>query len=93
MPTIKSAKKRMVQDEKRRQVNVARKSALKTALKKVISALASKASADEVTALMREAESKIARAKRKVLHSNTASRKIGRLAKNVAKYTKEAAQK
>ncbi len=88
MPVIKSAKKRALQNEKRRQINVARKSTLKTAVKKVLAAIANKEDQAEVKALMREAETKLARAKHKVLHVNTADRKIGRLAKRVAEYIK-----
>lgn len=90
MPNIKSAKKRVLQHEKRHEINVSRKSAVKTAIKKVLNAIASGQDADQVTVFMREAEAKIARAKRKVLHVNTAARKIGRLAKRVAAYNKSA---
>jgi small subunit ribosomal protein S20 len=90
MPNIKSAKKRMVQNEKRRQRNVARNTAVKTAMKKVLIAIEDKNDPSKVKDLLREAEAKIARAKRKVYHPNTAARKISRLAKRVADYTKEA---
>ena len=84
MPNIKSAKKRVLQTAKRQLRNQARKSSIKTAIKKVVSAIENN---DIATArkLFIEAESKLAQAKGKgVLHRNTAARKISRLAKKVA---------
>ncbi|MBM3887089.1 30S ribosomal protein S20 [Candidatus Dependentiae bacterium] len=83
MANKKSAKKRALTNEKSRMRNVARRSDIKTASKKVLVALA----ASDITGaqtLLREAESKIARAKGKgVLKANTAARKISLLAKKV----------
>jgi len=90
MPNIKSAKKRVLQTEKRQLRNQARKSSIKTTVKKVMAALESN---DLTTAkkLFVEAESKIAQAKTKgVLHRNTAARKISRLAQKVAAAAKAA---
>ena len=85
MPNIKSAKKREKQTIKRRQKNLNRTSAIKTATRKVIDALASGQSVEETKKLLRDVEAKLARAKSKrVFHANTAARKIGRLAKKVA---------
>ena len=85
MPNIKSAKKRAKQSEVRRQRNVARKSSIKTAVKKVMTALEASSDIEETKKLLREAEAQIERAKNKgVLHANTASRKISRLAKKVS---------
>lgn len=84
MANIKSAKKRAITNEIRRERNVQRRSDVKTAVKKVLSALASN---DLVLAqeLLKDAESKIARARGKgVLKSNTASRKISGIARKVA---------
>lgn len=84
MPNIKSAKKRVLQSEKKRVRNVARKSSLKTAIKKVLIALES-SDVEAAKALLRDAEAQLARAKGKgVLHRNTAQRKISRLAKQVS---------
>jgi small subunit ribosomal protein S20 len=84
MANIKSAKKRAIQSETRRQRNIARKSAVKTAIKKVITALQNN-EIDLAKDLLRQAESKLARAKGKgVMHANTAARKISRLAKKVS---------
>lgn len=90
MPIIKSAKKRALQNEKRRLINLARKTAVKTCVKKVLTAMENQAAADIVAQLFRDAESKISRAKKKVYHSNTAARKVSRLAKRVAEYSKAA---
>ena len=84
MPNIKSAKKRVLQTAKRQLRNQARKSSLKTAIKKVVAAIELNDLASSKTLLV-AAESKIARAKGKgLLHPNTAARKISRLAKKVA---------
>ena len=84
MPNIKSAKKRVLQTEKRQLRNQARRSSLKTAVKKVIAAIELN-DAVASKALLVAAESKIARAKGKgLLHRNTAARKISKLAKKVA---------
>ncbi|MDP3889386.1 MAG: 30S ribosomal protein S20 [bacterium] len=79
-----SAEKRTKQAEKRRLNNLARKTAIKTAIKKVLLALEGN-NIDQAKELLRDAQSKISRAKTKgVLHRNTAARKIGRLAKKIA---------
>lgn len=91
MPNIKSAKKRVLQTAKRQLNNQARKSAIKTAIKKVLTALENN-ELETVKALFIDAESKIARAKGKgVFHRNTAARKISNLSKKVAAATTTAA--
>ena len=90
MANIKSSKKRVLQTAKRQLRNQARKSSIKTAIKKVVLAVDS---ADVMTAkeLLVAAESKIARAKSKgLMHRNTAARKISKLAKKVAAATRTA---
>lgn len=83
MANKKSTKKRTLTNEASRMRNVARRSDLKSASKKVLVAIA----ANDIEAakmLLRAAEAKIARAKGKgVLKANTASRKISALAKQV----------
>lgn len=75
MANIKSAKKRVVTNERRRQRNVAVKSRLKTNLKNTLTALESKDSA-LVKSLLPEALSEIDRAASKgVIHPNSAARK------------------
>lgn len=84
MPNIASAKKRAKQAIVRNERNVARKSAIKTALKKVLVALDLK-DIEAAKKHLRDAESQVARAKGKgVIHRNTAARTIGRLATRVA---------
>ena len=84
MANLKASKKSTKTSENNRVENVARRSALKTAIKKVEEALKLKDTA-QVQDLMRTAESVIARAKGKgVLKAHTASRKVSKLAKKVA---------
>ena len=84
MANLKASKKSTKTSEKNRVENVARRSALKTAMRKVEEALKSNDTA-QANDLMRTAESVIARAKGKgVLKAHTASRKISKLAKKVA---------
>lgn len=88
---LSSAEKRNKQAEKRRDRNVARKSAIKTAIKKVHSALEAN---DVMTAkeLLRDVQAQLSRARGKgTLHRNTAARKMSRLAKRVAQVEKPAA--
>jgi small subunit ribosomal protein S20 len=85
MANIKSAKKKAQQDIKRTKVNLARKTAVKTAIKKVVTALENNASETQITELFNVAQAHIARAKNKgLLHRNTAARKISRLAQRIA---------
>ncbi len=88
MANIKSAKKRAKQNEVRQLKNVSRRSDIKSACRKVLEALEKK-DIDNAKSFLRDAESKISRAKgKKLLKKNTASRKVGRLAKKVAKASK-----
>lgn len=84
MPNTKSAKKRVRQNEKRREANRAAKSAMKTAVKK-----AKTNTGDE--AVVKTAISTISRtSKRGVVHPKKASRLISRLQKQVNKAAKSA---
>jgi small subunit ribosomal protein S20 len=90
MPNIKSSKKRVLQTAKKSLRNQARRSSVKTAVKKVVVALELN-DADNAKALLVLAESKIASAKGKgLMHRKTAARKISRLAKKVAAATRTA---
>jgi small subunit ribosomal protein S20 len=90
MANIKSAKKQARQAAVKQQINLARKTAVKTAVKKVLTALAANSDASKIKELLKDAESKISRARGKhLLHGNTAARKIGRLAHKVAQATKK----
>lgn len=85
MANLKSSKKRARQTEVRRTRNLKRKSAIKTAIRKVHEALQRGESAEITQGLLRDVEVQLARAKgKRVLHRNTAARKMSRLAKKVA---------
>ena len=89
MANIKSAKKRTLTNEIKRQKNVARRSDIKTVIKKVLAALEEK-NVDSAKKLLKEAESKIARAAGKgVFKKNAASHKISLMAKKVATLAKQ----
>ena len=75
MAKIKSAKKRNITNEKRRQRNVAVKSRMKTLVKQAADAIESKDAA-KIKAALPEALSEIDRAASKgVIHRNSAARK------------------
>lgn len=94
MANTKSAKKAMKQNEKSRIRNLARRSAIKTSVKKTVTAIEKKQDKDLVLSLLKDLESKLARAKSKgVMHANTASRKLSRLTKRFNKAFTEAAAK
>ncbi len=85
MPNIASAKKRTRTTAKRTAINHARKSRVRTFTRKVEEALAS-GDAAAATAALKAAEPEIMRGVSKgVIHKNTGSRKVSRLAKRVAK--------
>ena len=91
MPNIKSSKKRVLQAEKRRVRNYARKSDIKTAVKKVLDAVANN-DTTSVKDLLSSAQAKLARAQGKGLfHRNTVARKMSRLAKKVKEMNAPAA--
>ena len=84
MANHKSSKKRVIVTEKKNAVNNSRRSAVKTATKKVLIAVESgdKAAA---TVAARNAESRIMKSAGKVMPKKRAARKISRLTKRVAK--------
>ena len=86
MANTKSAKKNIRKSNRRYEINLARRSEVKTVVKKILSAIANGENVQAVKDLMRTAESEIAKAKNKIYHVNTAARKIDRLAKRVAQY-------
>ncbi len=90
MANIKSAQKQARQNIVKRKKNLARRTSIKTALKKVLTAL--ETNMDQAREFFKDAEAKLARAKNKgVLHARTASRKISRLAKRLSAKAKSAA--
>jgi small subunit ribosomal protein S20 len=83
MANIKSAQKQARQNIVRRQRNLARRTAIKTAIRKVLEAL--ETDPKKAQEFFVDAESKLARAKGKgVINARAASRKISRLAKRLA---------
>ncbi len=85
MAQHKSAKKRILTNAKKRTRNQAYISGVRTAVKKVRTAV-EKGTAAEVTGLFEAAQSLLHKAaSRGLIHRNTASRKVARLAALVAK--------
>ena len=83
MANIKSAKKRILQTERKSEVNRGRRSDMRTQVKLVEKAIES---GDVVAAkeALKTAEPKLMRSAQKhLLHRNTASRKISRLSKKI----------
>ncbi len=85
MPNIKSAKKRVEVTERNRSRNVALKSSIKTAVRRVYEAIKA-ADIEKIKTALSKAYSTIDKAVSKgVLHRNTAARKKSRLTRHVAK--------
>ena len=83
MANTLQAKKRVRRNAKREVINKARRSRIRTFVKKVELALES-GNADEAKVALREAQPELMRGVTKgVLHKKTASRKVSRLAKRV----------
>ncbi len=85
MANTSSAKKAARQNQKRRFKNLSRKTSIKSAIRRVYDALeADTFDAAKTQELLGDVAAKLARAKSKnVIHANTASRKLSRLAKKV----------
>lgn len=84
MANTKSAKKAARQTVRRTAVNKARRSHMRSSVRKVEEAIAS-GNKDAAQAALKEAEPVMARTAQKgMLHRKTASRKVSRLAKRVA---------
>tara|TARA_B110000444_G_C18486615_1_gene431614 strand:+ start:298 stop:579 length:282 start_codon:yes stop_codon:yes gene_type:complete len=83
MANIKSAKKRILQTERKSEVNRGRRSDMRTQVKLVENAIESGDAAAAKEAL-KTAEPKLMRsAQKNLLHRNTASRKLSRLLKKI----------
>lgn len=90
MPHHASALKRLRRDDKRQLINHARLSRIRTFVKKVETSVAKSFSKDHVLEAFRNAQSELMRGVTKgILHRNTASRKIGRLAQKIKKAQQE----
>lgn len=83
MANIKSAKKRILVNRTKAARNKAVKSAVKTSIKKVESAITSGDKAAAATALSETTKAMNMAASKGVYHQNTVSRKIARLSKAV----------
>lgn len=87
MANSPQARKRIRQNEKRAAVNGARKSRIRTFIRKVEEAIAS-GDGDAAKEALRAAQPEIIRGANKgVLHKNTAARKVSRLAARVKTMT------
>ena len=88
MANTPQAQKRARQNEKRYAVNKARRSRIRTALRKVEEAIAS-GNYETATAALKEVQPALMKGVTKgVLHKNTASRKMSRLASRVKALSK-----
>ncbi len=86
MANTKSAKKNALQNIARAQRNLARRTAIKTATKKVILAVEAGSSEQDIQVLLKDVAAKLYRARGKnIIHRNTAARKLSRLSLRVAK--------
>jgi small subunit ribosomal protein S20 len=87
MANSPSAKKRVRQIERRTEVNTARRSRMRTFIRAVEEAIAS-GDAEKAKEALRAAQPEIMRGANKgVMHKNTASRKVSRLARRVKALT------
>ena len=85
MPNIKSAKKRVKVTEKKTKINLAHKTALKTAIKK-FEAAATEGNKDEAKVLFNQVSKKLDQSvARGIIHKNAAARKKSQLAIKLAK--------
>ena len=88
MPNIDSAKKRVRRTRKRTEINHARKTRIRSSIRKVEEAIA-KGDAAAARAALQAAEPEIMRGVAKgVVHGNTGSRKVSRLSRRVANLQK-----
>ena len=84
MANIKSAKKRIIQNTKRSELNKNRKSKIRSSIKKIYSASLDKTNKENLNKNFLKVESELAKAVNKgVYKKNTASRLISRLSKKI----------
>ncbi|MGB8467607.1 MAG: 30S ribosomal protein S20 [Candidatus Babeliales bacterium] len=82
MANTVSAKKQARQNKKRHLKNLARRTSIKTAVKKLLTGAQAGIDAQEGQRLLADAQSKLARAQIKgLMHKNTVRRKVSRLAR------------
>ena len=83
MANIKSAKKRILQTERRSQVNASRRSEMRSFVK-IVEQEISSGNAEAARVAFKFAEPRLMRSAQKgLLHRNTASRKLSRLSKQI----------
>ena len=83
MANIKSAKKRILQTERRSQVNASRRSEMRSFVK-IVEQEISSGNAEAARVAFKVAEPRLMRSAQKgLLHRNTASRKLSRLSKQI----------
>lgn len=85
MANIKSAKKRILVNQKKADRNKAIKSGVKTSIKKVYSAIEANDKANADAALLAATKAIDMATSKGVYHKNTSSRKVSRMAKAVSK--------
>jgi small subunit ribosomal protein S20 len=86
MANLKSAKKRVRQNEKRQTKNLNRKTALKTAVKQLMKAIETGEPKEKLVSLFNTTQSMMMRARgKRLIHRNAVARKISRLSKKIAK--------
>lgn len=88
MPNHKSAEKRAKQNVKRKERNMAVRSAARTVVKKTREAIASSKKDDAVAALKETSKTLLSSVSKGVLHKNNAARRISRLARQINKLGK-----
>jgi small subunit ribosomal protein S20 len=93
MANTKSAKKSALQNKARAKRNLARRTAIKTATKKVMLAVEAGSTGQDIQVLLKDVAAKLYRARGKnIIHRNTAARKLSRLSQHVAKAAKPKAK-
>jgi small subunit ribosomal protein S20 len=88
MANTPSAKKAQRQIVRRTEVNKARRSRMRTMVRKVEEAIASGDRASAMTALQQAEPTLVRAAQKGVVHRNSASRKVSRLSQQIAKLAK-----
>ncbi|MEW6072130.1 MAG: 30S ribosomal protein S20 [Planctomycetota bacterium] len=81
MPTSKQARKRMRQNERRRAANKTARTAMRSAIKKVLQAETAEGAQKAVPEAMKRIDKA---AKKSVIHANAAARYKNRLARRIA---------
>lgn len=87
MANTASARKNVQKSNRRTLVNVARKTAIKTAIKKALSAIdGGSADKEQINALLSDVAAQLARAQSKgLLHKNTVARRMSRIARRASR--------